>query len=420
MLVIEKGSGQVKLVEDGEVEKVVLDLAVNSSSERGLLSIALHPKFHRNGWVYLFWSEDRSGADSNAPAGVRLMGNRVDRYTWDRRSRTLAFDEEILDFRAFQADEGQPVRGNHDGGVMRFGRDGKLFVVVGDTGRRGQMQNLATGPFSPPAMDDQFGGPEPDDAHMTGVIMRVDEDGRAPRDNPFYKLGAMTGGEVGARLRKLYAYGIRNSFGLAIDPRSGDLWEQENGDDSFSELNRVEPGMNSGWVQIMGPASRVAQFKAIETTAPFIGLQQVRWPPSNIADTPEQALARLFMLPGARFSDPEMAWKFEVGPGGIGFLDGKDLGREYEDDLFMGGSTARLEGGHLFRFDLTRNRRAVDVDDPALADRVADNVDKWEITESESLLFGRNFGVVTDIQTGPDDDLYVVSLSGGAIYEIHR
>jgi aldose sugar dehydrogenase len=188
--------------------------------------------------------------------------------------------------------------------------------------------------------------------------------------------------------------------------------------------------MNSGWVQIMGPASRVAQFKAIETTvtpsppdpfaASYFGLQQIRWPPTNIADTPEQALSRLFMLPGARFSDPELSWKFEVAPGGIGFLDGKALDREYSGDLFMGGARDFLEGGHLFRIELTGDRRAVDVDDPRLQDGVADNVHKWEITESESLLFGRNFGVGTDIQTGPDGHLYVVSLTHGAIYEIHR
>ena len=69
------------------------------------------------------------------------------------------------------------------------------------------------------------------------------------------------GGEVGENIQKIFAYGLRNSFGMAFDPMSGDLWEQENGDDSFSELNRVEPGFNSGWVQIMGPAERFAQFK---------------------------------------------------------------------------------------------------------------------------------------------------------------
>jgi glucose/arabinose dehydrogenase len=366
----------------------------------------------------VFWSEARSGVDNNALDGVRLLGNRIDRFEWD--DGRLEFDRNIAKFRAFQMDANQPLRGNHNGGVIEFGPDGKLYAVVGDTGRRGQTQNLANGPFTPPAPDDQFGGPEPDDAHLTGSIVRLNDDGSAPRDNPFWRLGRTTGGEVGDNLQKLFAYGIRNSFGLTFDPRSGDLWEQENGDDSFSELNRVTPGMNSGWVQIMGPASRVAQFKEIETSPQFNGLQQVRWAPTNIADTPEQALSRLFSLPGSQFSDPELSWKFEVGPGGIGFLDSSDLGREYEDDLFTGGSTALLQGGHIFRIELTGNRRAVDTDDPRLDDRVADNLAKWEITESESLLFGSNFGVATDIETGADGDLYVVSSSRGSVFEIHR
>ena len=86
----------------------------------------------------------------------------------------------------------------------------------------------------------------------------------------------------------------------------------------------------------------------------------------------------------------------------------------------MGGSRDFLEGGHLFRFDLTSDRKAIDVDDPRLADGVADNLHKWELTESESLLFGRNFGTATDIQTGPDGDLYVVSLTNGTVYEIDQ
>ena len=86
MLVLEKASGRVKRVVDGRVRDVVLDLAVNSASERGLLGIALHPKFRRNGWVYLFWSQSRSGADSDVLADVRLMGNRIDRFEWNRRA----------------------------------------------------------------------------------------------------------------------------------------------------------------------------------------------------------------------------------------------------------------------------------------------------------------------------------------------
>jgi aldose sugar dehydrogenase len=417
-LVLEKSTGRVLRFTGGNPRGAVLDLPVNSFSERGLLGIAVHPRFQQNGWVYLFWSESSTGADSTAGDAVQPMANRIDRFRW--RGGRLEFDRPIITFRAFQHDAGQNVRGNHDGGVIRFGPDGKLYAIVGDTGRRGWTQNLVDGPFGPGIPDDQFGGPETDDLHRTGVIVRLDEDGGTPRDNPFFGAGAAMGGEVGENIQRLFAYGVRNSFGLAFDPQSGDLWEQENGDDSFSELNRVEPGMNSGWVQIMGPSSRVAQFKEIETSPQFNGLQQIRWPPENIADTEQEALARMFMLPGASFSDPELAWKFEVGPGGIGFLDSRALGRHYDGDLFMGGSTARLQGGHLFHFDLTGDRRAVDVHDPRLADGVADNLDKWEITESESLLFGRDFGVATDIQSGPDGLLYVVSLSKGSVFRIHR
>ena len=170
---------------------------------------------------------------------------------------------------------------------------------------------------------------------------------------------------------------------MSFDPFSGDLWEQENGDDSFSEINRVEPGFNSGWVQVMGPLERVAEFKRIETTPPFVGLQQIRWPPSNIADTPREAFERLFRLPGSRFSDPEMAWRYEIAPGGIDFLSTRELGHEYKGDLFVGSATTNLRGGHIFRLDIENNRREVDVDDPRLRDRVADNDAKYDIKESE-------------------------------------
>jgi aldose sugar dehydrogenase len=69
---------------------------------------------------------------------------------------------------------------------------------------------------------------------------------------------------------------------------------------------------------------------------------------------------------------------------------------------------------------LSNDRREIVVDDPRIEDRVADNQRKWEITESETLLIGRNFGVGTDIQTGPNGNVFVVSLTNGAIYEIFR
>jgi hypothetical protein len=178
--------------------------------------------------------------------------------------------------------------------------------------------------------------------------------------------------------------------------------------------------MNGGWIQIAGPVERISQFKEIETTFGARSLQQDRWPPTNIADSPQEALSRLFVLPGSRYKDPEFSWKWEVAPGGIGFVRGRGIGPQFAGDLFMGAATPILEGGYLFHFNLTGNRRKIGVDDPRLRDRVADNLAKHEITESESLLIGRNFGVGTDIETGPNGNLFVVSLTNGAIYEIFR
>jgi glucose/arabinose dehydrogenase len=465
LLVLEKDTGRVLRIHD-DTTSTVLDLSVNNFSERGLLGIALHPDFPADPGVYLFWTcravaapdadhflpeEERcsdasiSGLPDTADVlQVPLIGNRVDRFTWD--GSALAYDHNLEMLRAFQNDGApeppgqgddatgphgaQPARGNHDGGILAFGQDGKLYVIFGDVGRRGALQNQPCGPTTTACPgdvtpDDQIGGPMPDDAHFSGVILRLNDDGSTPSDNPFFAAGAAMDGEVGANVQRTFSYGIRNSFGMDVDPNSRTVWQQEKGEDAFDDLNRVEPGQNSGWIQVAGPASRVGEYKEIETTSTFNeafpNLQQFRWGPERIADTPEEALGRLFELPGSRYSDPEFSWKYVLAPAAIGFLDSSALGRQYRADLFVGFSVPEPLDGPLFHFNLTGNRRAIGFDDPRLNDRVADNLTFRDMTESESLLFGTGFGVVTDIETDPaTGNLIVVSLSQGAIYEISR
>jgi glucose/arabinose dehydrogenase len=451
MLVLEKDTGRVLRVTNGVVQGTALDLSVNNFSERGLLGIALHPNFPTIPQVFLYWTCRSATAldadpftpeetecsdanmtglpDSNNVLEVPLLGNRVDRFVWN--GSTLTHDKRLITLLAFQNDgaptppgqgddatgpHGQQIaRGNHDAGVLAFGPDKKLYVQVGDLGRRGQLQNLPFGP-TPPTPDDQFGGPQPDDAHFAGVILRLNDDGSAPADNPFFGLGG--------NLQKVYAYGVRNGFGMAFDPLSGSLWDQENGEDAFDEVNLIERGMNSGWIQITGPLSRIGDYKQIETTSlhhdDFPNLQQFRWGPEKIADSPQQAQSRMFALPGSHYSDPEFSWKHVLAPAAIGFVGGRALGPQFEGDLLVGFSTLDTLGGPLFRFNLTGNRQKIAVDDPRLEDRVADNVTFHEMTESESLLLGRDFGIVTDIETGPNGNVFVVSLSDGAIYELSR
>ena len=441
-LVLEKGTGNVKLVSNGVVQTTVLDLAVNNASERGLLGIALHPDFPANPGVYLYWTcsappgespffpsqeecadQPQTGADTGNVLAVPLRGNRVDRFNWTGSS--LVWDHNLVKLRVFQhdgapdppgqGDEAQNPAGNHDGGVIRFGPDRKLYIIIGDTGRRGRMQNLPSGPtltgLGPIVPDDQFGGPFPDENHLTGSVLRLNDDGTVPANNPFITSGGP--------FSMVFAFGIRNSFGMAFDPLSGHLWTQENGDDSFDELNLVTRGSNGGWIQFMGPASRLAEFKQIETSPPpLFGLQQLRWPPTRLANFPAEAFMRLFLPRGSFYNDPEFSWKFAVAPAAVGFQRGNGIGSEYNGDMFVGASRPTLEGGYLFRFNLNNTRLGISATDPGTQDLVADNFEKFDITESEEFLIGRNFGVGTDIQTGPNGNLFVVSLSSGAVYEI--
>jgi len=436
--VLEKASGQVKRVINGVVQPTpVLDLAVNSNSERGLLSMVLHPNFPATPFVYIRWTESSTGADSTVVSEVPLTGNRVDRFVWN--GSTLTLDKNLLQLRSRQTDNmaapGHPgttnaaEQGNHNGGVLRFGPDGTLYLFMGDQGRRGWLQNLPNGPFlTEPFVDDTFGGPAPDNAHLTGVIFRLNEDGSTPADNPFFEVGAAMGGEVGSNIQKIYSYGHRNGFGMAFDPLSGNLWDTENGDDSMSEVNRIVPGMNGGWVQLAGPLSRIADFKTIETTMFGSNLQQVRYPPTRVAYTGTLATSRMFMLPGAVYRDPEFSWLYEIGPAGTTFVQGSALGSEYDGTLWIGSARSFQQvggnGGSLYRLRLTADRLHVDVSaDSRLADHIADNLfraQKFDGTESETLLIGQGFGTTPDIEQGPDGNLYVVSLTDNAIYQISR
>jgi glucose/arabinose dehydrogenase len=435
--ILEKATGLVKRVVGGRLQAApVLDLAVNSASERGLLAIALHPNFPAVPHVYIRWTESLTGLDTTVLSEVPLMGNRVDRFIWNGSSLRMDPTFPTVRLRARQADN-IPVpghedavnlveRGNHNGGPIRFGPDGKLYVFTGDLGRRGQMQNLRTGPFLTPSfLDDSVGGPAPDSAHLSGVVQRFNDDGSTPADNPFFGAGAAIGGDVGGSVQTVFSYGHRNGFGMAFDPYGRFLWLTENSDDAFSELNRVVPGMNGGWIQAMGPMSRIAQFKQIETTMFGSSLQQVRYPPTRIAYSASVARSRLFMLPGARYVDPQFSWRYEVGPSGAAFVRGDALGREYDGTLWIGSSRpfapTGTTGGSLYRLRLTSSRLSVNVSaDPRLADKVADNLNKFEPTESETLLIGRGFGVTPSIEQGPDGNLYVVSITDGVVYRISR
>lgn len=189
------------LLKIGENRQVVQEIeGVEHVGEGGLMGMALHPDFENNQWLYLYLT---SRADSG-------LINRVERYDFDGNS--LSNKQIIID--------NIPGAQYHDGGRMEFGPDEKLYLTTGDAGNEQAAQNTNT---------------------LHGKILRINDDGSVPEDNPF-------GNEV-------WSYGHRNPQGLAWDEQ-GRLWSTEHGpsglQSGYDELNLIERGKNYGWPVIRG------------------------------------------------------------------------------------------------------------------------------------------------------------------------
>jgi glucose/arabinose dehydrogenase len=240
---------------------------------------------------------------------------------------------------------------NHNGGKLRIGPDGMLYAVKGDLNRDGMLQNVKD-------------GPPPDD---TSVLIRVDYDGNGA-GNPL--------SNGGANLTKYYAYGIRNSFGFDFDPLTGIIWDAEDGPDDYDEINIVLPGFNSGWQKVMVPLER----KGI-----------------TVDD--------LVQFQGSHYADPVFSWLRSEGVTDIEIFNSTSLGERYDYNMFVGD----INNGNLYFFTINGNRTGLDLGGVAgLQDLVADNSE-----ELNAVIFGRGFtGGITDIETGPDGYLYILTLSG--------
>jgi glucose/arabinose dehydrogenase/plastocyanin len=405
--VTEKSTGQVHRVTGGDAGEPVLDLAVNFFDERGLLGIALHPDFANNGYVYLYWTASGKGdgadgllgPDTDAERELPDLGNRIDRFVWD--GTALTFDRNLVQLRSntLDTDTSGRIRGNHDAGPLVFGKDGKLYGVIGDQNLRGQLQNITD-------------GSAPDDANFTGVVLRMNDDGSAPDDNPFIGAGEKLGGEAGDNVKLIWAYGVRNSFGLAIHPDTGALWETENGDDSWDEVNVFPAGANSGWIQLMGPPERFDEFKQLESDSKD-GMDNPDFPPSKLAGSRDEATSRLFKMDGSSYVPPVFAWKYPVAVTAIELVTSSALGASSANTAWMGTVLSDV----LLRYPLAEDGSGLKLDG-ALADGVDDNTQKGDLGESADYVAGTGFGVVTDLAFGADDLLYVSSISAGAVYRV--
>jgi glucose/arabinose dehydrogenase len=370
ILILEKNTGQVKRIVNGVMlAEPLLDVPVATLVERGMLGMAIAK--HENGptYVFLYYTLAAEEDGDDAEHGKPPLGNRLVRY--ELVNGTLEEPEYLFNVAA--------IRGaSHNSGEVIVGLDGNIYFVVGDIGgHKGRAQNVHI-------------GSAPDG---TSSIFRITQDGQSA--------GNILGMDHPAN--KIYAYGIRNSFGIDFDPVTGKLWDTENGPTYGDEINLVEPGFNSGWNKVSGFPNSTVPLNPSEDLVACLWCGRT----TGFIDTLFNKM--FFGVKDGQYSDPEFSWYIPVGPTALKFLNSDKLGKQYENDMFV----ADIMPGKMYHFDLNEARDGL-VLEGALADKVADN---WN--ETESITFAQGFKGITDIDVGPDGYLYVLThYQNASIYRI--
>ena len=218
-LFIAEQAGTLRVVKDGVLLATPFaSVAVDSTGERGLIGVALHPAFASNGFVYIY--------STRAAGGV--SHNRISRFTATGDLAASGSEVALVDLPNLS------TATNHNGGGMHFGADGKLYVGVGENANRVQAQDLSL-PF--------------------GKLLRFNDDGTIPADNPFF--AAQTG-----QGRAIWAYGLRNPYTFAFEPGTGRLHINDVGENTWEEINVGSAGANYGWPASEGPDNVAAGITA--------------------------------------------------------------------------------------------------------------------------------------------------------------
>ncbi len=331
VIFLEKESGKVRLIDNGELlDEPLWDFQIRKEgcecyTESGLLGIT-----HYKSKIYIYVTEeiDESKFSNNI-------------YVFDWRNQTLQNPELLNSLPA--------VDNEHHGGALVSDNDGNIFAVIGDQNLESSLVNSENGENSD-----------------VGIILKVGIEEKIKK--PSNSLNPD---------KHFHGVGIRNSFGLAIDPFTNNLWITENGTHEFDEINLALPNYNSGWVKILGPASNdeLKNFKG---------------------------------YPGYVYSDPEFSWEKTIAPTGISFVDEK--WGSYKNNVYVGDCR-----GNLYKFQLNDSRDELIFENQDLQDLILNDEDS-----SEEIIFGKNFGCITDVEYNQNDGyLYIISyLNNGAIYKI--
>ena len=356
-LVLEQHKGTVQRVTDGKIlDKPLLNVNVSSEFFQGMLGIAVAK--HTGGPTYVFLCFTQAKGMNGGPA----VGNSL--YRFELVENKLINPKLLLNL------PGAPGTQNN-GGAVTLGPDNNVYVVIGNV--------LSTKPKEPPVrtLTENYRNTTVVDGRSG--ILRVTQDG-----NPVGQ------GILGDKfpLDLYYAYGIKNSFGLAFDPLTGNLWDTEPGRLKNDEINIVNPGFNGGFGVMQG----------LETLVPA-------------------AQSALVDFSGkGKYHDPELVWYKKVVPTGLAFLSSDRLGKQYQNDLFVG---TYLADGKIYHFKLNASRTHLALPESLTSQlSIPKLIDAWDSLRPDPITFGDGFGGISDITMGPDGYLYVVSINTGTIYRI--
>lgn len=373
ILVADKDTGTINRIINGNMlPSPLLDVEVANGLERGLLGMSVFTSSNDTKYVFIYFTKAGSGKDGDDVSdNTQPLGSYVYRYKLQNNS--------LIEPKLLLYVDSSPTRPNnysqndemhHVGGKMIIGPDKNLYVSIGDgINHVTQAENL---PNSRP----------PDG---TGGILVLTLNGDALSNPPL--------GNSPPFQNFYYAYGIRNSFGMDFDPLTKKLWMTDAGPTYGDEINLLEPGSNGGWKTITGVWKGAYKQGPVATNL------------SNLVD---------FNGLG-KYVKPKLTWNFAVTPTAIKFLNTEMLGIQYENDLILSTYGGFPNNTRLYHFDLNDNRTELALDGP-LSDGIVNTPD-----EDKSAIIGTGFGVITDIQVGPDGYLYLASSSyrePGVIYRI--
>ncbi len=407
LLVLEKNSGTVRHIKNNKLlDSPVLDIEVANYGERGLLGIT-----SVKNEVYLFFTEAFHD-------GGRVLDHKIYKYVWN--GHKLVEPVLLNSFPGFGT--------TYVGGEIVSDLNGTVYVVTGDQHKIGLSQNklknesyklfsdkkpnnekyhitildsfkkiptcvkisffhLTTNQFSWQTVQPEFTN-NPFESNLFHILGNLDSCVREFYYEHFSDgYWKYTSSIMPVDLKdEPIAIGIRNSFGLAVDPKTGYLWDTENGADDWDEVNLVGKKFNSGWIKIQGPSNG--------KTLPLIP-----------------------HFEEFNYSEPEFSWELPVGVTAIEFPNSQ-IFKKYENFVFV----ADTNSGNIYKFQLDDTRTKFIFQSLHLQDNVLNILDDPKnpsATESsDEIIFAKNLGVISDMKFGPDGSLYVISVIEGKIYKI--